>query len=302
MERLVDPILTDIHMEAEAASLRGRRWASRWIRAAGAVALVKALTFYGWTRFWSTQEWSRADRRALGRTLAYAAALTAAAIPLMLLPTFIRLPANRSLYLVPQALPIALPFCLFIGLIYGFRARLVSLRPRAAVLIAAILCSIASFATQEWIVPASNHASRAAAVKALAAQRGLPEMTAGELRSRLQDNRQWDRDVMQTPIYYHTRWALAAAPIVLTGWAFLLLGRLPDRGRWLLGMVAIASCVAYGSLVSAGRMATVRYTLPPMAGAWLPNTIFVAAIILLGFRSALERRTTNAEHRVQNRT
>jgi uncharacterized membrane protein len=95
MERLVDPILTDIHIEAEAAAARGQQWASRGVRAAGTGALVKALTFYVWTRFWSIQEWSREDRRALARTLANAAALTAAAIPLMMLPAVIQLPANR---------------------------------------------------------------------------------------------------------------------------------------------------------------------------------------------------------------
>jgi hypothetical protein len=149
-----------------------------------------------------------------------------------------------------------LPFCLFTRLIYGFRARIVSLRPRAAVLIAAILCSIASFATLAWIVPASNDAGRVAALRNLVIQRGLSELTVGELRSLLEGNRRHDGDQMQRPINYHTRLALGAAPIVLTGWAFLLLGRLSDRGRWLLGIVAIASCVAYVLLMVTGRVAS----------------------------------------------
>jgi hypothetical protein len=66
----------------------------------------------------------------------------------------------------------------------------------------------------------------------------------------------------------------------------------------LFGWTRFAPCVAYSSLEGAGRMAVFRETLPPAAGAWLPNTVFVAAIILLGFRSAVdESRTTNVERR-----
>jgi hypothetical protein len=54
MERLVDPILTDIHVEAAKAG----QWASLRIHCAGVTALVKALAFYGWIRFWRFGEWS----------------------------------------------------------------------------------------------------------------------------------------------------------------------------------------------------------------------------------------------------
>jgi uncharacterized membrane protein YhdT len=227
MARIVDPILTDIHIEADAADAQGHQWASRRIRAAGSIVLLKAITLYSWTRFWSIQEWSREDRRALARTLTYAATLTAAAIPLMTLPALIQLPANRWLYLVPEVLPIALPFCLFIGLIYAFRARMVSLRPHAAVLIAAVLCSIVSFATLTWVVPASNNASRVTALMDVGIQRGLP---VEEVQSLIEGNRRFDREQKQRPINYHTRWALAAAPVVLAMWAFLVVARLPNTG------------------------------------------------------------------------
>jgi hypothetical protein len=231
MERLVDPILTDIHIEAAAAAARGQQWASRKIRAAGTIALLKALTFYGWTRFWSIQEWSREDRSALARTSAYCAAITAAGIPLLMAPFLVQSPANRSLelapYLVPQALPIAVPVGLFIGLIYGFRAQIVSLRSRLAILIAAILCSIASFVALAWVVPVSNQAFRVAATSDSFIPKGLAELTLGELRSRIEVNRRLGRDASPAAMTYHSRGALAAAPIVLTAWAFLLFGASP---------------------------------------------------------------------------
>jgi lipopolysaccharide export LptBFGC system permease protein LptF len=99
---------------------------------------------------------------------------------------------------------------------------------------------------------------------------------------------------------YYSRWALSATPIVLSAWAFLLLGRLPSAGRWLPGIVAIASCVAYALLMDTGRLAVSREILPPFAGAWLPNIVFVAAMMLLSRRTSNddrprhERRTTPA--------
>ena len=291
--RLVDPILTDIDIEAAAA--RGRPWASRRIRIAGTIALLKALTFYGWTRFWSIQEWSREDRRALTRTLAYCATVTAAGIPLLMLPFLVRFPANRTkelaVYLVPQALPIAVPVGLFIGLIYGFRAQIVSLQPRTAVVIAAILCSMTSVVALAWIVPTSNQAFRVAALRDSTIPKGLPELTLGELRSSIDVGRRQGRDVSRMAMTYHARWSLAVAPIVLTAWAFLLIGRLPMRGRWRPGIVAVASCVAYYALMSSGRAAVLDKAFPPIAGAWLPDLVFVAAILLLA------RRTPNDEGR-----
>src|SRR5262245_32725953 len=170
MERLVDPVLTDIHTEARAAAGRGQRWTSRWILAAGVIALIKALVLYGWTEFRRFPEWPADDRRVLAQTLAYSTVVTAAGVLLLMLP-YLVLPAPATAgrarelapYLVAQAVPIALPVGLFVGLLYGFGARAVSMRPRAAVLCVAVLCSIASFVALAWIVPTSNQAYRVAA-------------------------------------------------------------------------------------------------------------------------------------------
>ena len=94
-------------------------------------------------------------------------------------------------------------------------------------MLAAILCSIASFVALTWVVPVSNQAFRVAALSDSFIPKGLAELTLGELRSRIEVNRRLGRDVSPTAMTYHSRWALAAAPIVLTAWAFLLIGRLP---------------------------------------------------------------------------
>ena len=299
MERLVDPILTDTAIEARAAAFRGQQWTGRWIRAAGAFALVKALALFGWSRFWSIREWPVDERRAVIRSMAYAFVVTCAGVKLLMLPPLLSYPLSRyqelALYLVPQAFPIALPVGLLLGLLYGFRSSVASLRSRILVTVVAIACSVLSLVAVAWVVPASNQAFRVAALRDSRIPKGLNELTLGELRSRIDVNGREGRDVARISMTYHARLALAASPVVLTAWAFLLIGRLPNRGRWLFGIVAIASCVAYASFEGAGRMAVFRETLPPAAGAWLPNSVFAAAIILLGLRSALaEPRTTNA--------
>jgi hypothetical protein len=265
MERLVDPVLADIHVEASAAAVRGHRWTSRRIRAAGAVALTKALVVYGWTRFWRFHEWPAKDRRVAVRTLVYSAIVASVATPLLILP---RLSAARApehaLYLVLEAMTNAVPIGLLIGLLYGFEAKVVSLRPRIAFIVVAILCSIGSLAAVAW----------------------APELTFGELRSRIAFNRRLGLAVPAVEVVYYGRWALAFAPIVLTAWALLVAARLPSR-RTIVGIVAIASSVAYFTLVWTGYFAVLRRGLPPMAGAWLANAVFVAALMLL------TRRTSN---------
>jgi hypothetical protein len=169
---------------------------------------------------------------------------------------------------------LALPSGLLLGLIYGFRAEVGSLRPRAAVMIAAIVSSIVSLVAVEWVVPE----------------------TLGELLNRIDEHRRLGLDRSRMLLAYHSRWALATAPIVLTAWALLLHARLAWRGRWLMGIVAIASSVAYYTLMTSGRSAVIRNLLPPMVGGWLPVIVFGAAIILLARRTSNEyelTRTTN---------
>jgi lipopolysaccharide export LptBFGC system permease protein LptF len=283
MERLVDPILTDIRVEAAKAG----RWTNLWIHLAGVAALFKALATYGWSQFWMFREWPDDDRRVLVRTLAYSVAATAAAILLLTAPVLMRWRALgwdrfpphllllQVLGVVAQAVSFALPIGLFVGLIYGFRAKIVTLRPRAAVMIAVMLCSIGSF-----VVVTS----------------GLGPDSLGGLRSRIAYFQQSGLDVSRLAFAYHARWALAASPIVLSAWALLLIGRLAARSRVLLGIVTVASFFAYTALIGSGRVAVFSKALPPIVGAWLPNLVFVAAMILLARRTSHEHeptRTTN---------
>jgi hypothetical protein len=266
MERLVDPILTDIRIESAEASLRGGWWAGLRISGAGLAVLIKALAFYGWSQFWRFNAWPDDDRRVVIRTLVYSTIVAAAAIPLLMLP---RLSTTRAPSLALEAMTNALPIGLLIGLIYGFEAKVVSLRSQAALILVAILCSIGSLAAVAW----------------------APELSFADLQSRIAFNHRLGLEVPVVEVVYYGRWALAFAPIVLTAWAFLVSARLPRR-RTTIGIVAAASCVAYFTLVWTGYFSVLRRGLPPVAGAWLANAAFVTAMLLLARRTSNDREPT----------
>jgi lipopolysaccharide export LptBFGC system permease protein LptF len=194
---------------------------------------------------------------------------------------------------VPQAVPVALPVGLFIGLLYGFRSSVPSLRSRTLVTAVAIVCSISSFVALAWIVPVSNQAFRVAALEDRFVTKGAPEMTLRELRTRITAETTKGRTAPGLAHHYHFRWALAAAPLVLAAWALLIVPRLPDR-RWVAGIVAVASSVGYYTLIDAGRVGVINGALPPIAGAWLANAAFVAALVLLARRTSNARTTNGA--------
>jgi hypothetical protein len=319
MERLVDPILTDVRLECQGARRSGHLWASRWRLVTGVLVLIKALAVYACI----PREWPAADRRALARTIGYAALTTAAAMLMFIVPPLSQWPDRiftapfmLAFYLMPQAFLVALPIGLLFGVLYGLHDARLSLRSAAAVLIVAAACSAASLAAFAWVVPLSNQAFRVAVMQNLAIARGANEnqavrvamqnppiarganeLTFGELRRRIRSDREWGHDSTANAMIYHSRWALAAAPSVVVMWALLLLGR-GFRQRWLLALVAFATCAGYAGLMNAGRAAALSGTLPPMAGAWIANLAFMAITIRLAATTVVPRLTTgNVERR-----
>ena len=183
MERLVDPILTDIRIESAAASARGQHWTSRMIRAAGTISLLKALTLQGWTSFWSIQKSSAEDRRLMSRAVAYTVVATSVGVLLLVLPL---LRSGRTQSLVPvlwDALPIALPFALFVGLVYGFKSSVMSRRSLAAAVALSVFCSMASITVLGWVAPLASKAFRMRAGSSFLSSPS--EVTLGEFRTRI---------------------------------------------------------------------------------------------------------------------
>lgn len=300
MERLIDPVLTDVQIEYQEAIARGRVWRSRWIRLAGCVALLEAVVLYGYER--TVRGWSDDAGQAFRRMVALSAAAIVAVALVILLPPALSVPAYLVPYLVPQALPLAIPVGLTVGLFCGLGGRPVSYRLKGAVLLLALACSAGSLAAMAWAVPAASQAFRLSLEEQLrrtnAAEvthtKGLTEMSLGELQRRIDSLTQAGR-VRQVRIVrfaYHLRWGLPCAPFALALFALAALPRRRVR-YWIFAASAFGTCLAYYFVLMAGDAAAREGTLPAAAGAWLPNLVFVVAATVL-LAAAARRRSAPA--------
>ena len=112
---------------------------------------------------------SRRELRASGWWSAAAITMAVLVLDLPYLSHF-RMPVDArrwllmALFLAPQALVIAVPVGLTVGMVIGARSR-VSSRILPVVLIFAVSASLVTFAIAGWVVPASNQAYRFTAVQ-----------------------------------------------------------------------------------------------------------------------------------------
>jgi lipopolysaccharide export LptBFGC system permease protein LptF len=309
MARYIEPVLADLQAEYEEAVRRGRTWQSRWIWIRGHAAFLAAIVGHGCGHAVRIlQNPSADDRSALLRTCAWGAATMIAATVLLAaapLQSFgeagRRDAAQLVIYLVPQALPLSIPFGLTLGVIWGMGRSGVSLHSRVAVLLTAAALSAGSFGLLGWLVPSSNQAFRVAIFGRTIAQgerqlrpgqppKGANELTLGELRRFLDpaaNPQAWPPpdDSRALALNYHRRWATACAPLVVSFFALVVIG----SGRCSRRLLAIASVVAIVGYHVLGGVATLEW-LPPALAAWSPNAVFVCAGIA-GIRRRSPRST-----------
>ena len=242
--------------------------------------------------------WTADDRSAMSRTLAVSLAATAVGtIPLTVPPLLrafgadFRPPADPRLlvYLLPQALVLAVPVGLTFGIFLGLRGGRVSHRSAGGVLACAILCSFASLLMLLWIVPMANHEFRvlASGQDRSLLWKSINELTLGELSQRIDSNRRaglWEGNLLFS---YHQRWALSCATLVLALFALSVTRRF--AGRWTAALAALATCFSYYWLIWTGRAAALENTLPAFAAAWLPVAVF-AIVSVASLKVASLRR------------
>jgi len=305
IERVIDPMLTDLWIEYRDAVETGRLWKSRWIRFAGYVAFMKVIAICGWERVVpSAAGWTADDDRALRRTIGVSIAAVMAAAFLLLAPPLLRLSFRvhaedwrMLVYLVPQTIPLAVPVGLTIGIFWGLRSRAASRYVTRALLTLSVIGSLGSFATMGWIVPAANQAFREAAFRRMARAtdvdgstgtrlvKGIREQTLVELRQQAASQAGVGRSGQQVAFRYHFIWALPWASLALALFALSVVNRW-YFGRISLWMIALGTYVGYYVLLLAGRMYGLDGTLPAYAAAWLPNLVFAAfAAALTAVRS-----------------
>ena len=224
------------------------------------------------------------DRRTLTRTFAFSAAIVLlgtvllASVPFRTFAAWSRPNAARlALFLVPQALPVSIPVGLTFGILVGLGRAAAPRRARALVLVIAGLSSMASFAMLAWVVPVSNQAFRVTA-SGRAVMKGANELTLGEL-GRLREAKAHEpmaapNEIRSLALNYHTRWAFAGAPFVLSFFAVALTHR-RRRGRLMLGFVGCAAIFGYYAIMYKARALGLDRTLPTFVAAWIPNAAFL---------------------------
>jgi len=271
MERVIDPAIADLQREPPSIAAH--------------VAVLKVLLLCGYQEATMSQhQWTSEDRRALTR------ALTGGAIVTLLVTLGLEAPflsyawhpgsidRRLPLYLAPQGLPIAIAIGVTLGTLFGFAGRQVSGRVSVWLLALALAASMFSFVDLGWITPAGNQAFRVAISGNSGIARGAPELTLGEL---------WQFASPDYAFNFHTRIALAFAPLVLAIFALSIV-RMKPAGGWIAGLTAVVAFVGYYMLLYGGRSMALDGTLPAFAGAWIPN---VAVGLVAGLFAFVSRRS-----------
>ena len=199
-----------------------------------------------------------------------------------------------SCFLAPSALVIAVPVGLTVGMVIGARSR-VSSRILPVVLMMALFASVATFAVNGWIVPASNQAYRFTAVQ-WTPLRGAAELNLVELHSLMGASSSADirrlaplSDRWDVAMHYYGRFAVSCSPIAfaLFGVWTATLSRLNRR------LLVIATGCAYVALFLAVDPEQAK-AFSPFIVAWFP-TLSIAALALLVRWWSPERRSLTSQ-------
>ena len=276
MERLIDPAIADLQHEYDEARRRGGLWRGRRILIAGYIAVWKVAAI-GVCRAAnrSLRDRSSRDGVAIGRAIRSAGLATTAIVGLM-----IWAPLRQALlsgaegrvtllvvYLIPQALSVAMPLGFMFGALYGLKGRVPTQRSRLIILGLAVAVSLAAIVLDGWLLPAANQAYREL-IAGRQIVRGMNELTLVQLAS-------------TNTFQFHFRIALAVAPLGL-GLLSLAIAT-ATRGRLgvvPLGVTTAATAFAYYAAVFYAREAAYRYHVAVLA-AWSPDLVVLAVALLL---------------------
>jgi lipopolysaccharide export LptBFGC system permease protein LptF len=307
MQRLIDPAISDLQIEYEAA--RGH-WLRRfWIWTAGHIALGKMLLMHGGVRSVEMIADTTGDeRRSLARTTVWI--IGAILIVTVLLEAaslraeFARNtedPLTLVLLRVPQALLISIPVGLVVAILQAQRHGPVTRVSGTLILIIAAVLSIGSFALASWLIPETNQTYRELVFRRLLADsagalyagertlpRGAAELTMSQLRAAIAEERAQgihtrprNRPALaaQAEFSYHMRWALSFTPIVVALFAVVVVTRLTRSRivRWLVACGVVAGYCAVYFVTGDGASGFSRTM--PMVMAWTPN---VALLVITG--------------------
>src|SRR5687767_11572581 len=212
MERLVDPILADLHAESAAAGADvWRRRRALWLAYIGfwrAVMLHGALSV--------VRPDNDSEESPMRRTLAFSGLGFVLFTALLVLPPVLDV-AGRwedprlTLLLIPQALPLSLPAGICLGVLCAMRARPATFWRLSVVLTIGAFATCAAWALMEWGVPWANIAWRDLMATRLAGDGRTIHLEPG--LNELGLSRLGQRTDSQAVRHYHLLWALCFATI-----------------------------------------------------------------------------------------
>jgi Lipopolysaccharide export system permease LptF/LptG len=295
MERLIDLVIADLQTEWAEAIRQGRAWRSRWVRIAGYVTLLKVVVFCGCDAAMRTVgRFIEDDHPTRWRMIGWTVSVTVIATALLATWPLLNLPSQRHLsnidhakllfYLMPQALVVAVPIGIAIGILGALGGHTSARRLSGPILATAFVCSIISFASIAWIVPASNQAFRVTyAGRNLA--KGFSELTLGEIdqqvvRAGARGDVEGEPNSRQLAIAYHSRWAFSCATFVLALFSLSIIRR-RSVARTVFGVAACGLYFAYYLGPSDVSELSREGSLPGFAIAWLPNVVLALMSVAL---------------------
>jgi hypothetical protein len=302
MQRLIDPLIADQQHEYADAIRRGNAWDRRWVRITGCIAFWKVATIVlGRTL---TEEITTSDDGSIGRTVRFAGIATTAITALLVwMPlrqvlatlhlgndSFVRL----TVYLVPQALCVAIPIGMVFGLLSG-GARTRGSKHLSILLMAGV--SLTTLLLLGWLLPEANQAYRETMFALINGfeghlSRGMNELTLGGLRELMRDPFVMPLIASRRAFDFHSRLALAFAPLAL-GLLAVEVSTVRRRvaGVLTVGVLGFAACFAYYLLIDSSRALMYRAPfavsehVPPIIAAWIPNLVCLVAALLLHLRT-----------------
>jgi lipopolysaccharide export LptBFGC system permease protein LptF len=306
MERVIDPLITDLQVEYADAVRRGQPWKGRRVYISGWIAFFKVIAVCTWSGALSWHRWTKDDRRALIRSLTFSGVFIVAftvlellAVPMSVLRSSYSAASRLLLYLIPQALSITVTVGATFGILFGVGGRRFSGRVGAAVAALALVASAFSFVNMGWILPEANQSYRVASSGRPDPPKGPPELTLGELRREVMVV---DRDPSGVPswysgnvprytrdltFHYHERLGLSFSPLVLALFALSIAAG--GSKRWVLGIAACVTFLGYYIVLYAGRSLALDGTLPAYVSAWSPNVAVALVAALLTLRKSRTR-------------
>ena len=281
VERLVDPIISDLRIEYAAS---GSAWRRRGVLLRAYFGFWKAFAIHSALSVGKRGEAS--DQPVFRRAVAFSCLGLALVTVLMVVPPLVDgLPETTSrlrqailvLTLIPQALPISIPIGVCIGIMSGIRVQTLTRRHVVGTLLLGVTAACLVWAVIEWGVPLGNQKFREIVVaevtgRAVHVEPGLNELGFSGLAGR--------RDVAAVR-HYHLLWALSFAAIPLALFTLAVAARF--RRTAFRALLILATVGAYYAVLWVSD-SSLRQGAPVLV-AWAPNVVFLAAGVTLCWRS-----------------